>query len=88
MATFALVVRVLALQMISWGLDVNDYGNAQLDENGNFMKLSDEGVTEDMWKQMVSYAETQGFKGGNYKKLNLPFENRLLGQPGETRQRI
>jgi fructose/tagatose bisphosphate aldolase len=95
-----------ALQMISWGLDVNDYGNAQLDENGNFMKLSDEGgnaqldengnfmklsdegVTEDMWNQMVSYAETQGFKGGNYKKLNLPFENRLLGQTGETRQRM
>ena len=77
-----------ALQMISWGLEVNDYGNARLDENGNFIKLSDEGVTEDMWNQMVSYAETQGLKGGNYKKLNLPFENRLLGQPSETRQRM
>ena len=77
-----------ALQMISWGLEVNDYGNAQLDDNGNFIKLSNEGVTEDMWNQMVSYAEAQGFKGGNYKKLNLPFENRLLGQPGETRQRM
>jgi fructose/tagatose bisphosphate aldolase len=77
-----------ALQMISWGLDVNDFGNAQLDDNGNFIKLSNEGVTEDMWNQMVSYAEAQGFKGGNYKKLNLPFENRLLGQPGETRQRM
>ena len=31
-----------ALQMISWGLEVNDYGNAQLDENGNFIK-DDEG---------------------------------------------
>jgi fructose/tagatose bisphosphate aldolase len=77
-----------ALQMISWGLEVNDYGNAQLDENGNFIKLSDEGVTEDMWNQMVSYAETQGFKGGNYKKLNLPFENKLIGQSMEIRQRM
>ena len=40
-----------ALQMVSWGLDVNDYGNAILDADGNF------------------------------KKLNLPFENQVLWQP-------
>ena len=77
-----------ALQMISWGLEVNDYGNAQLDANGNFMKVKDEGVTEDMWHQMVSHAESQGLKGGNYKKLNLPFENKLLGQSSEVRTRM
>jgi fructose-bisphosphate aldolase class II len=27
-----------ALQMISWGLEVNDYGNAQLDAEGRFIK--------------------------------------------------
>ena len=27
-----------ALQMISWGLEVNDYGNAQLDDQGNFYR--------------------------------------------------
>ncbi len=77
-----------ALQMISWGLEVNDYGNAQLDENGNFIKLEGEGVTEEMWAEMVAYAEKQGWKGGNYKKLNLPFENKLLGQPREVRERM
>ena len=77
-----------ALQMISWGLEVNDYGNAQLDENGNFQKVKDEGVTEDMWRQMVSHAESQGLTGGNYKKLNLPFENKLLGQNSEIRTRM
>jgi fructose/tagatose bisphosphate aldolase len=77
-----------ALQMISWGLEVNDYGNAQLDTNGNFIKVKDEGVTEDMWQQMVSHAESQGLKGGNYKKLNLPFENKLLGQSSEVRTRM
>lgn len=77
-----------ALQMISWGLEVNDYGNAQLDENGGFIKVRDEGVTEEMWHQMVRYAEAHDFKGGNYKKLNLPFENKLLGQSSEVRTRM
>jgi fructose-bisphosphate aldolase class II len=77
-----------ALQMISWGLKVNDYGNAQLDDQGNFLKVSDQGVTEAMWSEMVAYAQNQGWKGGNYKKLNLPFENKLLGQSGEIRNRM
>ncbi len=77
-----------ALQMISWGLEVNDYGNAQQDEDGNFIKVKGEGVTEEMWAEMVAYAEKQGWKGGNYKKLNLPFENKLLGQPREIRERM
>ncbi|MDM8554777.1 class II fructose-bisphosphate aldolase [Desulfococcaceae bacterium HSG7] len=77
-----------ALQMISWGLEVNDYGNAILDDNGNFIKVVDEGVTEEMWAEMSAYAENAGLKGGNYKKLNLPFENKLLGQPQAVRDRM
>jgi fructose/tagatose bisphosphate aldolase len=77
-----------ALQMISWGVKVNEYGNAMLDENGDFIKEADQGVTEAMWSEMVAYANEQGFKGGNYKKLNLPFENRLLGLPAEIRERM
>jgi fructose/tagatose bisphosphate aldolase len=77
-----------ALQMISWGLEVNDYGNAQLDGEGNFIKVAGQGVTEEMWHQIVTYADNQGWKGGDYKKLNLPFENKLLGQPREIRERM
>ncbi len=77
-----------ALQMISWGLEVNDYGNAILDDAGNFIKVKKEGVTEKMWSEMVAFAESQGLKGGNYKKLNLPFENKLLGQPREIRENM
>ncbi len=77
-----------ALQMISWGLNVNDYGNAQLDENGNFVKVRDEGVTEEMWEKITAYADANGLKKGNYKKLNLPFENHLLAQPMEIRNRM
>jgi fructose-bisphosphate aldolase class II len=77
-----------ALQMISWGLKVNDDGNADLDDKGDFIKVKDQGVTEAMWAKMVAYANDQGWKGGNYKKLNLPFENRLLGLPRDVRERM
>ena len=77
-----------ALQMISWGLEVNDYGNAILDDDGNFIKVKEQGVTDNMWQEMVAYAESQGLKGGNYKKLNLPFENKLLGQTETVRARM
>ncbi|NOQ86770.1 MAG: ketose-bisphosphate aldolase [Deltaproteobacteria bacterium] len=77
-----------ALQMISWGLQVNDYGNTILDDSGNFIKIKDSGATEEMWDEMVEYANSKGIKGGNYKKLNLPFENKLSGQPNEIRERM
>lgn len=76
-----------ALQMLSWGLEVNDYGNAQLDNDKNFIKVKGEGVTEELWKEMVEFANEKGWSGGNYKKLNLPFENKLLSQPKEIRER-
>lgn len=77
-----------ALQMISWGVRVNDYGNAILDANGNFSKVEGEGVTEELWQEMVAYAQSKNWKKGDYKNLNLPFENRLLSQPKEIRDRI
>jgi fructose-bisphosphate aldolase class II len=77
-----------ALQMISWGLEVNDYGNARLDADGNFIKVANEGVTEEMWAEMVAFAEQKGWKKGDYKNLNLPFESKLLAQPADVRARV
>lgn len=77
-----------ALQMVSWGLEVNDFGNAILDATGNFKKLSGEGVTDEMWQEMVAYADQKGWRAGAYKQLNLPFENRLRGQPKEVGARM
>jgi fructose-bisphosphate aldolase class II len=77
-----------ALQMLSWGFEVNDYGNAILDDNGDFIKVPDAGVSAEMWTRMKAYADDAGIKGGNYKKLNLPFENQLLGQPAEIKARM
>lgn len=76
-----------ALQMVSWGLEVNDYGNAA-QKNGEFVKVKGEGVTEEVWEAMVQYARDKGYKAGDYKNLNLPFENILLGQSRAVRERM
>jgi fructose/tagatose bisphosphate aldolase len=77
-----------ALQMISWGVEVNDYGNAVLDDNGEFIKLPDEGVMDEVWEELKAYAQEQGWSSGNYKKLNKVFENRIMGQPAAIRERM
>lgn len=77
-----------ALQMVSWGLEVNDYGNAILDADGNFIKVEGEGMTEAMWQEMLDYAKANNLKKGDYKKLNLPFESKLLSQTKEIRERM
>lgn len=77
-----------ALQMLTWGVKVNDYGNAILDEAGEFVKEADKGATAELWAEMVAYAKEKGLKGGNYKKLNLPFENKLSGLPQAVRERM
>ena len=77
-----------ALQMVSWGLEVNDYGNAALDADGDFIKIPGEGVTEELWQAMRDYATSKGWKKGDYKNLNLPFENKIMGQPRGVRERM
>jgi fructose/tagatose bisphosphate aldolase len=77
-----------ALQMVSWGLKVNEYGNAIQDSDGNFIKMPDAGPYDAMWEKMVAYARDKGLKGGDYKKLNLPFENKLLGLTQAERDRM
>lgn len=77
-----------ALQMVSWGVEVNDYGNAIQDSDGNFIKVIGQGVSEEIWQRMTAYAADKGWKGGNYKNLNLPFENLLLAQDRAVRERM
>jgi hypothetical protein len=52
------------------------------------VKLPDQGVTESLWAEMVTYAKSKNLKAGDYKKLNLPFENKLFAQPREIRERM
>ncbi len=76
-----------ALQMLTWGVKVNDFGNAELDENKQFIKVPGQGVSEELWAEMKAYATERNYKAGDYKNLNLPFEPKLLSQPAAIRQR-
>lgn len=77
-----------ALQMISWGVEVNDYGNAILDDDNQFIKKRGEGTSQKVWEEMLAFAQKNNLTGGNFKKLNLPFENKLMAQPREIRERM
>ena len=77
-----------ALQMVSWGVEVNDYGNALMNDDGSFRKVRGEGVEEQVWERMQKYAADKGWSGGNYKNLNLPVNNWLCAQPREIRERM
>ena len=37
---------------------------------------------------MIEYTDAQGWKKGNNKKLNLPFENYIMSQPTAFRERL
>lgn len=77
-----------AFQMIAWGLEVNDYGNAQFGPDGQFVKKKGQGVMDELWEEMTAYAASKNLKGGDYKKLNLPFESAIMAQPTEIRERM
>jgi fructose-bisphosphate aldolase class II len=77
-----------ALQMLSWGVKVNDYGNAFVDDSGEFVRLPGGGVSDALWTEMVAYAKDKGWKTGDYKKLCLPFENKLWSEPAAVRERM
>jgi fructose-bisphosphate aldolase class II len=77
-----------ALQMISWGVAVNDYGNAVLDAAGKFIKEPAKGLDEALWAEMTAYADGKAIKAGDYKKLNCVFEKKLLAQPAAVRARM
>ncbi len=77
-----------ALQLLSWGMEVNEFGNAVMDANGDLIKIKGEGLSEELWLEMKAWADEKGIKGSNFKKLNLPFENKILAQSREVRERM
>jgi fructose-bisphosphate aldolase class II len=76
-----------ALQMISWGVEIDDYGNALL-KDGNLVKVPGHGISEELWEEIVAVGQEKKYKAGDYKNLNLPFENKILSQPREIRERM
>ncbi|MDR2338889.1 MAG: class II fructose-bisphosphate aldolase [Deltaproteobacteria bacterium] len=76
-----------ALQMVSWGIEIDDYGNAILKDN-QLVKVPGKGLSEDLWAEIVAVGKEKNFKAGDFKSLNLPFESKILSQPAEIRERM
>ncbi|MDR1165851.1 MAG: class II fructose-bisphosphate aldolase [Deltaproteobacteria bacterium] len=76
-----------ALQMVSWGVEIDDYGNALL-KDGALVKVPGSGMTEELWEEMVAVGTEKKYKAGDYKSLNLPFENKILSLPRDIRERM
>jgi fructose-bisphosphate aldolase class II len=75
-----------ALQMVSWGVEIDEYGNALLKDK-QLVKVPGAGMSEELWAQFEAVGKEKNMKAGDFKSLNLPFENRLLSQPAEIRER-
>ena len=77
-------------QNIIFGMKMDpDTGNA-ITDGGTYVKESDRGISDALWNEMVAYADGKGMsrKSGDYKKLNLPFHEKILAEPDHIIGRI
>ena len=58
-----------ALQMISWGLEVNDYGNAIQDDEGAFVKVPGEGEYEELGAELIQHGAHDEWTDRNNLKV-------------------
>lgn len=76
-----------ALQMICWGLKVNEFGNAEM-KDGGFVKDPATGMRDEDWKHLVDIAQKKGWKAGDYKKLNSEVDEYLKKLPQDVQNRM
>ena len=64
-------------------------GNAVI-ENDSYVKEPDRGISEELWRKIVAWADEQGYsrKDGDYKKANKPFHDQIMSLPAEIQERI
>jgi fructose/tagatose bisphosphate aldolase len=77
-------------QNVVFGIKMDpDTGNA-VTEGGTYVKESGRGISDGLWAEIVSAADGKGWsrKSGDYKKLNLPFHEKILAEPDHIIGRI
>ncbi len=77
-------------QNIVFGIKMDpETGNA-ITDGGSYVKEKDRGITEKLWQEIVEHADGKGLsrKSGDYKKLNLPFHDKILQEPAHIVDRI
>jgi fructose/tagatose bisphosphate aldolase len=77
-------------QNVVFGIKMDpETGNA-VTEGGTYVKESDRGISDKLWNEIVKTADDKGMsrKSGDYKKLNLPFHDKILAEPAKITGRI
>jgi len=75
-------------QNISFGLAMNQNGNALTTPEKNYIKRPYRGVPDELWGKMWNWAEETGNTGGNIKKANKAFADELNAVGVECKERI
>jgi fructose/tagatose bisphosphate aldolase len=75
-------------QNISFGLAMNQNGNAITTPDKRYVKRSYRGIPDELWDAMWRWAEETGNTGGNIKKANKAFSAELNALPPEYKERV
>ena len=75
-------------QNISFGLAMNQHGNAITTPEKKYIKRSYRGFSDELWEKIWAWAEETGNTGGNIKKANKAFSDELNAVSEEHRGRI
>jgi fructose/tagatose bisphosphate aldolase len=75
-------------QNISFGLAMNQNGNAITTPEKHYVKRPYRGVPDELWQKMWEWAEETGNTGGNIKKANKAFAEDLNQVGADYKERI
>lgn len=73
-----------------FGIEMDSETGNALTEGGTYKKDPNRGVSMELWNETVAMADDMGMnrKSGDYKKLNLPFWEKILAEPQPVIDRI
>jgi fructose-bisphosphate aldolase class II len=75
-------------QNISFGLAMNQNGNCITNENRDYIKLPYRGISDELWREMSSWAVETKNTGGNIKKANAPFAAKMNALSTKYKRRV
>lgn len=75
-------------QNVSFGMAMNQNGNAITTENRDYIKRPYRGIPDELWQEMCAWAVETGNTGGNIKKANAAFAAKMNAIAGCYKKRI
>lgn len=75
-------------QNISFGMAMNQNGNALTTENREYIKRPYRGLPDELWQEILQWAAETNNSGGNIKKANKVFAPEFNALPLEYKKRI